>query len=94
MNIWFFTESPILLLSGRSTETRGRHYIPIHRHPVPMPARLPTAVKTRKELIEKELSIQKAVDKYWTTWEGDKPLSQTTIAAKHRIPLSTLTASI
>jgi len=59
-----------------------------------MPARLPTAVKTRKELLEKELSIQKAVDEYWATWEDDKPLSQTAIAAKHHIALSTLTARI
>jgi len=94
MNIWFFTESPIFLLSGRSNETRGHHALPTHRHPVPIPARLPTAVKTQKELIEKELSIQRAVGEYWTTWEDEKPLSQTAIVAKHRSPLLTLTACI
>ena len=94
MNIWFFTESPIFLLSGRSNETRGCHALPTHCHPVPIPARLPTAVKTQKGPIEKELSIQRAVGEYWTTWEDEKPLSQTAIVAKHRSPLLTLTACI
>jgi hypothetical protein len=59
-----------------------------------MPARLPTAVKTRQALLEKELNVQKAVTEYWATREDNEPPSQSVIAAKHCIPLSTLTARI
>jgi hypothetical protein len=59
-----------------------------------MPARLPIAVKTRQALLEKELNVQKAVTEYWATREDNEPPSQSVIAAKHCIPLSTLTAHI
>jgi hypothetical protein len=59
-----------------------------------MPAQLPAAVKALKELIKKELNAQQAVDKYWATQGTNELLSQPAITAKHRIPLSTLTACI
>jgi hypothetical protein len=59
-----------------------------------MPGRLPTAVKARRVLLEKEANVQKAVDEYWATWDDNEPPSKTALAAKHHMPLSTLGARI
>ena len=62
--------------------------------PVPMPVQLPTVVNALKVLLKKEMNVQKAVDEYLTTWDDDELPSQTVIAARNRIPISTLTAHI
>jgi hypothetical protein len=59
-----------------------------------MPVWLPTAVKARHTLVEKELNVQEAVNEFWATQDDIEPPSQSAIAAKHCIPLSTLTAHI